>query len=266
LKQSAVDSAHGTIGQGSVSSSGPAARFDYQNVEAHSAAGSPTTDPASRSTTTGRPAQWDDRLPGNGLGGGAQAALGPSRTALADETRAASAAAVGPTDPMRSDTTAYVVQPGDSYWDISRRLFGVGDYFEAIYEHNRARYPRPDALQVGDRLVIPSAEVLHQRYPELCPPPRGEATGPVARAARTPPPGCRIYTVQEGDNLFSIARYALGRAARWAEIYDLNRELLGNSFHDVRPGLQLVLPAADPPASQGDVDAHLSRQGAATPR
>ena len=46
----------------------------------------------------------------------------------------------------------------------------------------------------------------------------------------------------EGDTLFNIARYELGKAARWAEIYELNRDVLGKDFNYLTPGTQLTLP------------------------
>ena len=35
----------------------------------------------------------------------------------------------------------------------------------------------------------------------------------------------------EGDTLFNIARYELGKASRWVEIYEFNRDLLGKDFN-----------------------------------
>ena len=48
--------------------------------------------------------------------------------------------------------------------------------------------------------------------------------------------GGRTYTVASGDTLFSIARYELGKASRWAEIYDMNRDVLGKNFSELPPG------------------------------
>ena len=61
--------------------------------------------------------------------------------------------------------------------------------------------------------------------------------------------GGRTYEVQEGDTLFDIARNELGKASRWAEIYDLNRDALGKDFDYLTPGMQLILPPKDAPAS-----------------
>jgi nucleoid-associated protein YgaU len=64
---------------------------------------------------------------------------------------------------------------------------------------------------------------------------------------RNPNRGGRTYTVAEGDTLFDIARYELGKASRWAEIYDLNRDVLGKDFNYLTPGTQLTLPDGEKP-------------------
>jgi nucleoid-associated protein YgaU len=56
--------------------------------------------------------------------------------------------------------------------------------------------------------------------------------------------GTHVYTVQQGDTLFDIARNELGKASRWAEIYELNRDRLADDFDYLAPGTQLRLPDA----------------------
>ena len=54
-----------------------------------------------------------------------------------------------------------------------------------------------------------------------------------------------LWTLNLSDGehtLFDIARYELGKATRWAEIYQLNRDQIGADFNHLRPGTQLVLP------------------------
>ncbi len=77
-----------------------------------------------------------------------------------------------------------------------------------------------------------------------------------------PASGRRMYVVQEGDTLYSIARAQLGRATRWVEIYDLNRQQLGDQFESPSPGMQLVLPAESGAAAPGAAE----RSGLAYPR
>lgn len=59
------------------------------------------------------------------------------------------------------------------------------------------------------------------------------------------PSAGRTYVVREGETLFDIARQQLGKASRWVEIYQLNRDRLGERLEFFRPGLTLILPPSD---------------------
>jgi nucleoid-associated protein YgaU len=52
----------------------------------------------------------------------------------------------------------------------------------------------------------------------------------------------RIYTVVSGDSLYDIARGELGKASRWVEIYELNKDVLSGDLDSLVPGTQIVLP------------------------
>ncbi len=175
----------------------------------------------------------------------------------------------------------YVVQSGDSYWTISERFYGTGTYYQALAEYNRSRIARPEQLRLGDQLIIPEREELQRLYPHLCPAsgtkealsaPAGGAAGMAAGAgpgvgpSATSPGGLpvqpgasppvvpsgrtyRVYIVQEGDTIYEIARYLLGKPSRWVEIYELNKEVLGNDIEHLRPGIQLAIPPAEPAGS-----------------
>lgn len=154
--------------------------------------------------------------------------------------------------PPRRDDGKYEVQPNDSYWTISERLFGTGAYFNALARHNRSAGAEEDRLQPGTLIATPTAAELEKSYPDLCPrPTRRDALQSQAQSrastvsGRSRRHGGRTYTVAEGDTLFGIARYELGKASRWAEIYDLNRDVLGKDFNYLTPGTQLVLPDAE---------------------
>lgn len=51
----------------------------------------------------------------------------------------------------------YTVQRGDSLWKISRKFYGTGDNWYAIYQMNRAGLADPDKLQPGQVLALPAA-------------------------------------------------------------------------------------------------------------
>lgn len=139
----------------------------------------------------------------------------------------------------------YMVAPDDNFWSISKKVYGDGSYYRALFAYNSDRYPHAEDVRAGSVLDVPPAAVLKQRYPELVtgavaadgrPTDATLAGGrPVAAAAAT-------YTVREGDTLFDIARRQLGKATRWTEVYELNRQTLGDNLENLRPGTQLVLP------------------------
>lgn len=150
--------------------------------------------------------------------------------------------------PTAAEPGKYVVQPNDNYWTVSEKVYGTGGFFKALHELNRAEHPRSDRLQVGDVLAVPPVAELHRRFPDLCPKPKHVRTASqvqaVAAGARQRA-GANVYVVEQGDTLFDIARYKLGKASRWAEIYELNRDTLGTDFDYLRPGTELVLPTED---------------------
>lgn len=61
------------------------------------------------------------------------------------------------------------------------------------------------------------------------------------------------YDVQAGDYLWKIAKEQLGDANRWPEIYELNKEAIGDNPNLIAPGVQLQLPASSRPARPGQV-------------
>lgn len=156
----------------------------------------------------------------------------------------------------------YEVQPNDSYWVIAARVYGSGAYFKALYEHNRGKYPWADKLKVGDKIATPTIALLQSEYPDLCPRPRSHA-GANARQAfhpsARPVSTGRTYQVREGDTLFDIARYELGKASRWTEIYELNRDRLADDFDYLPPGTMLALPTGAPAARPGTNEAYHSQ-------
>jgi len=187
--------------------------------------------------------------------GGAAAQTAPNSTYASPQTSLLGS--LGRQDAGRATTGkdgTYVVQPGDSYWVISERLYGTSAYFRALEHHNRAKTPEKDRLQMGDTILAPDVAELEQAYPDMCPKPEHrEATQrrTILGSTQSPTGTERVYVVQQGDNLFDIARYELGKATRWTEIVDLNKQLLGSDLNDLNyltPGMKLILPRDEPSA------------------
>ena len=146
----------------------------------------------------------------------------------------------------------YTVQPNDNYWKISEKVYGTGAYFQALAEQNRKKIPDESRLRPGDTVSIPPVGELEKKYAALCPKPdhrdttRRQLATANAISTVSQVGGGRVYVVQEGDNLYDIARWELGKVTRWPEIYDLNREALGNDPDHLTPGMRLVLPGDRP--------------------
>jgi len=138
----------------------------------------------------------------------------------------------------------YVVQPNDTFWSIAQQVYGSGTYYQALAEYNRRRVADPNRLRLGEAIATPALADLEKAFPELCPNPTHRPVTDRLLSGGGPSPmgGGRVYVVQEGDNLYEIARYELGKAARWVEIYDLNRDQLGNQSEFLAPGMKLLLP------------------------
>ena len=148
----------------------------------------------------------------------------------------------------------YVVQPNDNYWVISEKVYGTGAFFRALAEHNRRGQPDPNRLELGAEISVPPIEELEKRYPDLCPKPEHRQVAARRQSvmhAASHVSGARVYVVQPGDTLFDIARHELGKASRYAEIIQLNRDVLGEQFDYLTPGMKLILPDdGDSPAGQ----------------
>jgi nucleoid-associated protein YgaU len=70
------------------------------------------------------------------------------------------------------------------------------------------------------------------------------ASQAAAKSAPAPAaPAAETYTVASGDSLSKIAKKHLGDAKRWREIYDANRQLIGDNPDLIKPGQKLKLPA-----------------------
>ncbi len=146
----------------------------------------------------------------------------------------------------------YKVQPNDNYWRISKKRYGTIRYFMALAKLNANRVPDPKKLKPGMLVQTPEPAELEARFPELFNQGSRSRQGGVVQAgheAERPLPGFFFdaqgkpkYRVGAEDTLSSIAHQHLGRGSRWVQIFELNRDKLGNPDR-VRIGTILTLPA-----------------------
>jgi nucleoid-associated protein YgaU/two-component SAPR family response regulator len=139
-----------------------------------------------------------------------------------------------PVDAARAPASAYRVRAGDTLWSIAEAAYGSGSEYRRLVAANLGRV-MPDGASFSASGVIRPGWVLDVPDPSRW-----------IEAAD----GQRWYTVEPGDTLSDIAARVLGDAARWPELFELNRDVatLDDGRTLVRPeliwpGLRLRLPS-----------------------
>ncbi len=193
------------------------------------------------------------------LGGYREGALPPvapaHRTAGRPHTPAPNGQFQPHSEPLVANAGEYIVRPNDNFWRISHKVYGTGRYFQALAKHNEAIIPDPRRIKPGIKIFTPTKEQLEQQYHDLLP--VMAAPRPVGAVMHSPnapktsgfyieADGQPAYRIGPGENLSSISKKTLGRATRWEEIYDLNKERI-KTPDDLAAGAILRLP---PDASQ----------------
>lgn len=149
----------------------------------------------------------------------------------------------------------YLVESGENFCVICKKLYGSEKYYLALAEHNRNRVADPCRMQPGLVILAPSREVLETQHARLIPKPKVEVeakeTKPhsAKKISAAPKPaglfldeqGAPWYRVGKGDTLQAIARNHLGLISRAGQIFNLNRERLADP-DDLRLGQELRLP------------------------
>lgn len=107
----------------------------------------------------------------------------------------------------------YRVKPGDSLSLIAQRTLGSAKKWPQLYAANRDRVANPAFIRAGQTLVLPT-----------------QATG-------------GSYVVKPGDCLFTIASSQLGSGAKWASIWQVNKDRIRDARF-IYPGQVLQLPTA----------------------
>jgi nucleoid-associated protein YgaU len=179
--------------------------------------------------------------------------IDPDRESVVDEAGDASASTED-SAPAAEGPRLYVVQPGNSPWQIARDE----------WDGNGADYPQLMAANYGRRM--PDGRLL--RHASLRPadvlilPDPPSATGqPDSAGTAQPPRGQVTYVVQDGDTLWGIAGKILGDPTRWPEIWELNRGAVAPDGHVFRNpsliwrNLELEVEVDQPEESEPAADA-----------
>ena len=123
-------------------------------------------------------------------------------------------------------TRTHVVAPEDNFSTLAERYYGSQSYAGLLVQANPNVDPRQ--MKIGSRIKIPPLNL-------------DDVGAPARSEAREV--GTRRYYVQEGDSLYAIADAKLGTGARWSEIYELNKAVIGADPSRLKVGVALTLPA-----------------------
>ena len=122
----------------------------------------------------------------------------------------------------------YTVKEGDSIASIWRSISGSERGWEKLLAANPG--VDPSRLKIGQVLKVPDHKAAAST--------ETKETAPAAAK----PAASGTYTVQSGDTLSRIAAKTLGDSKRWKEIYEANRDALGNDPGALEVGQSLKIP------------------------
>ena len=163
--------------------------------------------------------------------------------------RVQDASLLGPS--TTTTTGGYPVQSGDSYWKISRKVYGTFRYYRVLAEYNSKAIPDPAKMRPGMIVQTPDESILRRMLLANSSASAGsaEAARPAGSPPVTPEQGVFFdeknqprFRVGKSDTLTTIAVDHLGRWARWRQIYEMNRDQLDNP-NKLQIGMILKLPA-----------------------
>jgi LysM repeat protein len=128
----------------------------------------------------------------------------------------------------------YTIKHGDTYWLIARAEYGNSAYWGHIQRANPGI--DPGRIKAGDSIVLPDKNEVIAAVP---------AAGKQPSAADLVIDPAKQYRVQAGDNLSNISKKLYGRFDKWVQIYELNKELIGQNPAALKRDMILALP--EPP-------------------
>lgn len=138
----------------------------------------------------------------------------------------------------------YTVKPGDSLAMIAKHFYGSEHLYKLIYQANKAQLTDEALLQVGQVLLIPSANggnrPVGQNHRQMALDELAQRFGSDASNVRPR----RVYVVRPGDNLTRIARKVFndGSPSAIKRLFDANRDKLPNP-DALQVGTRLVIPS-----------------------
>ena len=107
-----------------------------------------------------------------------------------------------------TEVNLYEVKKGDTLWGIAEAKFGNGFLWTKIASENKLA--NSSVIEIGQKLSLPNiseAEIKSTPKPIAIP---------------------ETYSVRRGDSLWKIAMAQLGSGYKWTQIWNLNKNKIGN--------------------------------------
>ncbi|WP_136591756.1 LysM peptidoglycan-binding domain-containing protein [Salinigranum halophilum] len=143
-----------------------------------------------------------------------------------------------PTVPPKKGWQRYVVEPGDTLWDIAEK-FNIGSLWRTVYRDNPELGDDPHHIEPGQQLILPRD---WPQGPSIAPPDwRTPYPKPKPQSARTTI-APKSYTVKPGDTFPTVAR-KFGAANQWQTLKTHNPHVGGAKHTPLPTGQKLTLPA-----------------------
>jgi nucleoid-associated protein YgaU len=145
----------------------------------------------------------------------------------------------------------YIIQDGDSYWKISKTVYGTSKHFQALADYNKHLVKDPKRLKPQTSILTPSIATLtgqpetvaiagiepsignNTTFASSTQSVSNSAAGTTVRRFQPPAQGIffsaqgnPMYRIGKNDTLTTIADEHLGRWSRWQQIYQMNRDQL----------------------------------------
>jgi nucleoid-associated protein YgaU len=107
----------------------------------------------------------DERVAITPRGRQTQSAVARTEVAAPSPGRVAAAGRPG----LVQSPTSYKVEPQDTYWSISKKVYGTPRFFQALAEHNREKVAHSEQLRPGVELETPPPDELQRLYAKYIP-------------------------------------------------------------------------------------------------
>jgi nucleoid-associated protein YgaU len=126
------------------------------------------------------------------------------------------------------------VKPNDSLFKISRKYYGNETEWHKIYEANKDEMTSPNALYIGQELLIPEITLAKKVTLSMETPIKKKQD--IEMSIKT-----TEHTVVSGDTLYHLARKYYDDATMWHKIYEANEDTIEDESFLVK-GQILIIP------------------------